>query len=227
MIREGGELSETKVDVADTGYEIDNNNPVGALEPIRGEMAIEKGMLTPIEKAQIGDNPQACVLCDIIETWLLLNYLQRTVVEETLHNAITVGGNQCSERSQQLLLYVRGERGVGKSRVVKAIHMRFMFLERQSELLLAAPTGAAAANISGATVHGALSIDNRMRSKKQKTVKGPWREQTALIIDKISMVSLKLLATVDTQLSQAKGKPDNDTSVLGGLAIVILMGDFY
>lgn len=51
--------------------------------------------------------------------------------------------------------------------------MGFMFLERQLELLLAASTGAVAANISGATVHDALSIDDRMWSQKQKTVKGP------------------------------------------------------
>ena len=38
---------------------------------------------------------------------------------------------------------------------------------------------------------------------------------------------LKLLATVDAQLSLAKGKPDTDTTVLGGPAIVILIGDFY
>ena len=176
MISEGRELLETSVDVADTGYKIDDNNPVGALEPICGEISLGRELLTPIEEAQIGDNPQACVLCDIIKTRLSLNYLQRMVVEETLHHAITVRGNQCSDRSQQLLLYVRGEGGVGKSRVVKALHMEFMFLERQPELLLAAPTDAAAANISGATVHGALSIDDWMRSQKQKTVKGPWRK---------------------------------------------------
>ena len=32
--------------------------------------------------------------------------------------------------------------------------------------------GAAVANISGATVYGALSIDNQVQSKKQKTIKG-------------------------------------------------------
>ena len=40
------------------------------------------------------------------------------------------------------------------------------------------------------------------------------------------MVSLKLLVTVNTQLSQAKKKPNNDTFILGRLAIIILMGDF-
>ena len=40
-------------------------------------------------------------------------------------------------------------------------------------------------------------------------------------------MSLKFLATVDAQLSLAKEKPDTNTAVFGGLAIVILMGDFY
>ncbi len=41
------------------------------------------------------------------------------------------------------------------------------------------------------------------------------------------MVSLKLLSTVDIHLSQVKSKTNNDTTVLGGLALVIVMGDFY
>ncbi len=41
------------------------------------------------------------------------------------------------------------------------------------------------------------------------------------------MVSLKLLSTVDMRLSQAKSKTNNDITVLGDLALVIIMGDFY
>lgn len=41
------------------------------------------------------------------------------------------------------------------------------------------------------------------------------------------MMLLKLLAIVNAQLSQAKGKPNTNTAVLGRRAIVILMGDFY
>ena len=41
------------------------------------------------------------------------------------------------------------------------------------------------------------------------------------------MVLLKLLATVKTQLNEAKRKPDNNTAILGRLTIVILIRDFY
>lgn len=81
-------------------------------------------------------------------------------MEEIFHHAITVGRNQFSNKSQQLLLYVRVEGGVGKNRVIKGIHMRFMFLERQQELLLAVPTDTTATNISGAKVYDELSFDN-------------------------------------------------------------------
>lgn len=81
-------------------------------------------------------------------------------MEEIFHYTITVGRNQFSNRNHQPLLYLRIEGGVGKNRVIKGIHVRFMFLERQQKLLLAAPTATAAANISGAKVYDELSFDN-------------------------------------------------------------------
>ena len=75
IISKSGELLQIKVDIADTGYGMDDNNPVRMLEPICRKMAMGKKPFTLIEKAQIEDNPQACILCDIIEIRLSLNYL--------------------------------------------------------------------------------------------------------------------------------------------------------
>ncbi len=143
-----------------------------------------------------------------------------------LNHAIYNERNQCHLRSDQLLLYVRGEGGVRKSKIVKAIHLRFSFLKRRKELLIAAPTRAAAANIGGATIHGALSIDDCIQNQ-QRLAKGLWQNHLALILDEIGMVSLRLLSIVDMRLSQAKGKTNNDITVLSALALVIVMGDFY
>lgn len=41
------------------------------------------------------------------------------------------------------------------------------------------------------------------------------------------MVSLKLLLTVNIQLIQAKNKTNNNIRVLGGLAFIIMIEDFY
>lgn len=38
---------------------------------------------------------------------------------------------------------------------------------------------------------------------------------------------LRLLIIVDILLSQVKEKPDIDIAIFGGLALIILMGDFY
>lgn len=48
-----------------------------------------------------------------------------------------------------------------------------------------------------------------------------------MIIDKINIISLKLLAIVNVLLSQAKKKLDIDTAVFSELAIMILIKDFY
>ena len=51
MISKSRELSEIRVDIANTKYKMDDNNSVKTLEPIFEEMAMGKELLTPIEKA--------------------------------------------------------------------------------------------------------------------------------------------------------------------------------
>lgn len=110
---------------------------------------------------------------------------------------------------------------------MKAIHLGFSFLKKRFKLVIAAPARAAVANIGGATIHRTLSIDERIKNKKKRTIKGLWQNCTILIVDVISMVSLKLLSMVDSQLSQTKRKKNNDIIVLGSLALIIIMGGFY
>ncbi len=89
-------------------------------------------------------------------------------------------------------------------------------------MFIVAPTEAATANIGGATIYGALSIDNCI-PKQQHLAKGPWQNHLSLILDEISMVFLKLLSTFNICLNKAKGKTNNDTSVLVDLALIIIM----
>lgn len=49
----------------------------------------------------------------------------------------------------------------------------------------------------------------------------------ALIIDEISIVLLKLLASINTHFSQAKEKSDNNIAIFRGLIIVILIDNFH
>ena len=91
--------------------------------------------------------------------------------------------------------------------------------------MIAAPTGAAASNIGGNTIHAALSIKTSRR--KASHLSNAWTQQTALIIDEVCMIHLNLLATIDSQLRKAKENPEDSTAFFGGLSLVVLMGDFF
>lgn len=121
-------------------------------------MEISKEFLTEIEKNCLGKNLQDIILCYIIQNWLLLNYLQRVVVEKVLNLVIIYKRHQCQDRSDQFLLYVREEGRVGKNEFVQAIFIGFSFFKKQTEFLITL-TGASVARTRGITNHGALSID--------------------------------------------------------------------
>jgi AAA domain len=55
-------------------------------------------------------------------------------------------------------LYIGGEAGTGKSRIVKAVIIALSLLQRDAEIALMAPTGSAADNIDGNTYHTALGM---------------------------------------------------------------------
>lgn len=62
MINKSRELSDTKIDIANMRYKINDNNLVGVLEPIYKKILIRKKLFIQIEKAQIKDNLQVCIL---------------------------------------------------------------------------------------------------------------------------------------------------------------------
>lgn len=124
-----------------------------------------------------------------------------------------------------MLLYVRGEGGIGKTRVVKAIELGFALLNRREELIITAPTEAAASNIGSSTIHIAMSIDTP--GQKTSALSNAWINRTTLIVDEIGMVSLKLLGTMDSQINKAKSIDTNSLALFGRLSLVVFMGDFF
>lgn len=88
--------------------------------------------------------------------------MQRVVVEKALNHAIINKRRQYQDKSNQFLLYIRENGGVGKSKIIKAIYLGFNFLKRQFELLIIASTSIAMANIRVVTIHRALNTDKCM-----------------------------------------------------------------
>ena len=98
-------------------------------------------------------------------------------------------------------------------------------------VLLAAPTGLAAFNIGGSTIHSALGITtNENRSAQMKPLSDELRNKYAIrleslkfvIIDEVSMVGNKMLAKIDQRLKEITG---NTNTHFGGVSI-LFFGDF-
>src|SRR5439155_17799662 len=131
-----------------------------------------------------------------------------------------------------------GEGGTGKSQVIKAITCSLKIMERLQELALLAPTGAAADNIDGSTIHSALGMKvegsfqraNRETTKVSKRIQALqsiWSQKSILIIDEISMVDQAWLGRINRQCAFLRQQEGFTTQIFGGLSIVILMGDFF
>ena len=63
------------------------------------------------------------------------------------------------EKDDQFRLYVTGEGGTGKSRIVDSVRLGMKLLERDREVLVLAPTGNAANHVLGSTIHTGLDGD--------------------------------------------------------------------
>ncbi len=94
IICHGSQPTEIHTDI-DMDYDYYKSNPssypdslTGILKPIIGEIEMSKEYLTKVESSCLGDNPQAIILCNIIQDQLPLNHLQRVVIEEVLNHTI-------------------------------------------------------------------------------------------------------------------------------------------
>ena len=72
-----------------------------------------------------------------------------------------------------------------------------------------------------------LDAINRRKQKVSQRVGSLWTNKNMLVIDEISMVSSKLMDSVDKQCNAMKNLDSNSTAVFGGLPVVIALGDFH
>ena len=117
-------------------------------------------------------------------------------------------------------IFITGNGGCGKSHLVKTIYhsLTKLFTYNRSNLekervLLLAPTGVAAINIGGTTIHSALCIhkpDNkggilRLNDKDRSMLRNKLSDVSLIIIDEISMVSNILLTHIHQRLIEIFG----------------------
>jgi hypothetical protein len=167
-----------------------------------------------------------------IASKLSLNKQQRLaffIVADTLEQELA-HETDTTTRVDQLRMFMSGVGGTGKSYVIKAIQMWCLSHDKQHWLQTSAPTGTAASDIGGSTLHSLLGIkprrgpdeDAEISTATRGRVADSMRGKKLLIIDEASMVNCKLAAEVNAALAVAFGTPS--TTDWGGIH-VLFVGD--
>jgi ATP-dependent DNA helicase PIF1 len=134
--------------------------------------------------------------------------------------------------SQQLLLNVDGVAGSGKTFTLLKICSRISSLaataKKNDPIFRAAPTGVAAFNIIGKTLHSLLRLPVKgktahLTSGALQSLQSVFQDCRFLIIDEKSMIDLKVFSLINSRLRAIF--PDNPLP-FGGINI-LLCGDFY
>ena len=126
--------------------------------------------------------------------------------------------------SEPLKMYIGGMGGTGKTRVLTALCKYFEIRQEAYRFVILAPTGSAAALISGSTYHSVLGINDMMSGDSKTLMQVRTRLQGVdyIFLDEISMLSCHDLYKISAQLCKVMNKP---TIPFGGLNI-LFAGDF-
>lgn len=125
------------------------------------------------------------------------------------------------ERSREHI-FVTGRAGTGKSTLLN--HLAW---NTSKQLVIAAPTGVAALNVGGQTIHSLFRLPIGVIADHEIEQNGDLRKLLGsidtLVIDEVSMVNADLMDAMDRSLRQARQRPDDP---FGGVQVV-LFGDPY
>ena len=138
-------------------------------------------------------------------------------------------------KSEPIRIFLSGGAGTGKSVLIRALYQslhRYLIINAVDDLdhirvLRCAPTGAAAFNVEGLTLHHAFDIPVQQKfqpliAEKANTLSNKYKHLSVLIIDEISLVSNMLFTQIDRRLQQIK----RNTNPFGNIHI-LLVGDLF
>ena len=99
-------------------------------------------------------------------------------------------------------------------------------------ILVGAPTGAAAFNVQGSTLHRLLGInvgrpEDALSETIKENIKSRLTNLLCLMIDERSMLSSKILAVAERNVRECAFKGQNSKEIWGGVPVVLLFGDDY
>ena len=145
----------------------------------------------------------------------------------------TVEQHFATKDSSVLHLYISGSGGCGKSYLINLIiaylqHSHYIVLGT-SPVLVAAPTGTAARNVRGSTLHSLFRIPvsyyhvyEPLLPRNLATLQDKFSGVHTLIIDEISMVSSFMFTYISRRLQEISGSSDP----FGGFNVIVV-GDLH
>ena len=149
------------------------------------------------------------------------NQLSTLEVNRTMEqqiNKINSYLNAILPKQRQLVMFLAGSGGTGKSRVIKCFTD---FCRRWTSTC--ASSGVAASLIQGSTLHTALWIGIHKIYEPTTDQIAAWSEIGVLLLDEFSMLQSKMLDIMEERMRKLKCQPDKP---FGGVH-VIFCGDFY
>lgn len=134
-------------------------------------------------------------------------------------------------------IFLSGRGGTGKSHVINLIRrdviyfLRFTDVEPDKPLvLLTAPTGSAAFQISGVTIYSGLQLNprngNQLSYEKKAILVNKLSQLKLLVTDEISMVGAPTLQHMNDRLCMIKNDSECGNDDFGGVSI-LAVGDLY
>jgi len=125
--------------------------------------------------------------------------------------------------------------GTGKSFIINTmISIVLKMTHCNDSVRVAAPSGGAAFNVQGCTIHRSFSVDvsdkkmaQGLSAERQEELSEKLKRLLLLVIDERSQVSSKVLAATERNIRECIFGQQNSEEQWGGLPAVLLFGDDY
>jgi Cdc6-like AAA superfamily ATPase len=128
-----------------------------------------------------------------------------------------------------LCLTVKGAAGTGKTFIINTIvsYLRRMF-DNNYVVHVVAPTGMAAYNVLGETLHKFSGLDwQNMTKMTQEQLKKKIQNTIAILMDERSMLSQLILGVAKKSVARTAHEYGYSSEEWGGIPIIVLFGDDY
>ena len=170
---------------------------------------------------------------------LLLNIQQQdicTTVLLKLHEFMLCQTNKDYKLFSPLRMIINGPGGTGKSVLINTLVclIRSIF-NNNNTLDVLGPTGVAAYNVGGSTIHNCLKqgindksyIPGSMKETQSLALRRKFQSLLAIIIDERSMLSSQLFGTLCQKIQETIYEGRSKTEPWGGLPVMLICGDDY